>query len=208
MSIEAAINWMNVQLEAMPFFSNVYGLCELKPNGQGVSEPVFFVAASETPQKVKFNKLGSTYFRKRGAFTITENTDDNMRSCDTLYTFNAPLRLFALTKRKEFPMSNAFAADRLSQTLVKALTTQNGQLKTQMAVNRVEIRARAYSTDSATIKSDELAGLTSVVDFKHYDIIIAIDIDIVVVAYSNCLEEACEYIPKFCLQLESYIALP
>lgn len=207
MSIQDPIEYMIAQLEAMPFFTTVYGLSELLDNGQGKIVPVHFPNGSTKPENIKINKLGAAYFRKRDNIGIAENQNQNFQSCSTLYTYTVPLRLIAITKREYFPSNNAYSADRLASTIIKAITTENGQLKRDMNVQRVTIRARKYSTDIRTVKNQEFQGVDNP-QFNLEDIAVALDVDVRIDAYAQCLEEACSYIPKFYLQLESYIALP
>lgn len=207
MSIQDPIEYMIAHLEAMPFFTTVYGLSELLDNGKGKIVPVHFPNGAIKPKEIKINKLGAAYFRKRERIGITENKSQNFQACATLYTYTVPLRLVAITKREYFPLNNAYSADRLASTIVKAITTENGQLKRDMNVQRVTIRARTYSTDIRTVKNEEFQGIENP-QFNLEDIAVALDVDVRIDAYAQCLEEACSYLPKFYLQLESYIALP
>jgi len=207
MSIQDAIEHLIAKIEPMPYFGIVYGLCEQLDNGQGRIVPAWFEPDSLKPNEVKINNKGTVYFRKRTDITITENTDQNYVSCDTLYDIVVPLRMIAITKRKYFPVNNAYSSDRLASELIKAVTVQNSALKDEMNVKKASIRARTYSTSIRTIKNDEFQGIENA-QFNMEDIACGIDVDIVIEAYSDCFETACEYVPNFCLQLENYVALP
>lgn len=200
--IQQVIEYYNTVLESMPYFSNVYGIAESKL-AKGVTRPVVFIDGAY--HNVKFNTKGTTYFRKRADVTITET--QSQISCNIVYSFNVPLVLFALVKRENFPADNAYSSDRLAASLIKALTFKNGNLKQQIGANSVISKASLYSTNSQKILSEELIGVDRN-DFNHGDIIVGINIDLVISSYQNCLVDPCEYVPRFCLQLESYVALP
>ncbi|MCA1763870.1 MAG: hypothetical protein LC664_12885 [Flavobacteriales bacterium] len=207
MSIQEPIDFMIARLEAMPYFSTIYGLTEQLDNGQGRIVPVYYPDNSVQPTEISIAKAGATYFRKRGNVTIAENTDQNYEACDTLYTITVPLRLIAITKRKYFPSNNAYSADRLASEIIKAVTVQNSDLKNTMNVKRAHIRARTYSTSNRTILNDEFQGIENA-QFNMEDIAIGLDVDVIIDAYTDCIETACDYVPKFYLLLEKYVALP
>lgn len=206
MSPEVPIKYIAAFLEAMPYFSKVYGLCEHLDNGKGLT-PAFYIDGSKQPIYVEINKLGTAYFRMRSPVSISDSQAKNMVSCATLYTATFPLRLIAITKREYFPDNNAYAANRLSGTIIKAITANNGTMRTEMNVRNVMMRARAYSTDIKRLKDEEFPGVSNA-QFPLEDIAVGIDIDVVIETYSDCIPEPCEYIPRFCLQLEPYVALP
>ena len=203
MSIESVVNYINTLLEAMPYFSNVYGLAEIKTGKDGVRQPVIYLDGRY--RNVKFNTKGTTYLRKRDVFSLAESPF-NQLACGNMYRITMPIRLIATTKRTLFPADNAYSSDRLSGTLIKAVTNTTKQLRAQMEVQQVSVKAISYSTDTETVKSQELLEVSKNLPLDW--IACAIDIDVVVDTYANCIEDACEYVPRFCLQLESYIALP
>ncbi len=201
--IETIIQYYTNIIGAMPYFSNVYGLVELKESS-GITRPVQRVGKKMWP--VKLNTTGTSYFRKRSDVTIDESV--SQVSCNVLYSFTIPLRLIAIVKRANFPMDNEFSADKLAATLIKGLTFKNGDLKKQIGAVSVVGSAKLYSTDTQQIMKDELTGFDSRSDFNHDDIIVGINIDLTITTYKRCIIDPCDYLPRFCLQLESYVALP
>lgn len=200
--IQEVIEYYNDIIGAMPYFSNVYGISELK-TAREITRPVQYTGGDY--ENLKLNTKGTTYFRKRSDVNISEA--QSQISCKTVYSFNVPLLLFALTKRENFPANNAYSADRLAASLIKGLTFRNGGLKQSLGAVSVTSKASLYSTDSQRIIREEFAGLSRN-DFNHEDIIVGISIDLNITSYNDCLIDPCDYVPRFCLQLESYVALP
>ncbi len=200
--IQTVITHYNSILSSMPFFSNVYGLAELKTDNT-MKQPV--IRVGNKLERIKLNTAGTTYFRKRQDVSI--NQSESQVSCDTVYQFTIPLRLLATTKRNTFPSNTAYSSEQLSATLIKALSFKNGQLKNDIGAVSIVSSASLYSTDTQKIISEEYTG-NNRDDFNHEDIVVAINIDLIINTYQNCIEDVCDYIPRFCLQLESYVALP
>ncbi len=200
--IQEVIEYYNAVLGAMPYFSNVYGISEPK-TAKDIKRPVIYVDGNY--EDIKLNTKGTSYFRKRSDVTITESV--SQVSCRIIYSFTVPLLLFAVTKRDNFPANNSYSADRLAATLIKGLTFKNGNLKQQIGAASVTSKASLYSTDSQRIISEEFSNLGRN-DFNHKDLVVGVNIDLVISSYTDCLIDPCDYIPKFCLQLESYVALP
>lgn len=187
--IKEVIEYYNLLIGQMPYFSNIYGLAEIK-TAKDVSRPVIYSGVDY--ENLKFNTKGTTYFRKRADVSITETT--NQISCSIVYVFNIPLRLTAVTKREDFPSDDSYSADRLASGLIKELTFKNGALKQQIGAVSVTSKSSGYSTNSQDIIQSELNGLRRN-DFNHEDIVVGINIDLVVTSYTNCLQHPCEYTP-------------
>ncbi len=201
--ISEVITHLNSIIEGMPYFSTSYGVCEIKSKNKGVKQPVYY--SDSKYHAVKPQGLGLTYWRKRDNVSMTE--DEAFTSCGLESTFAYRYRLFALTSRELFPSDDSFSPDRLSDTLIKALSLNGGDLKRTIGARALKVFASLYSTDSESILSSEFEGIKPA-DFRKCDLVVALDIDIDIRKDINCIEEACNYTPKFCLQLENYVALP
>ena len=201
--IAAIIDHMNGILSGMPFFSENYGICELKRNGKDVIQPVQYIGGKW--QIIPTNKYGLTYFRKTSNVAI--EPVQSFSQCDVDYQSTFNLRLFCMTKRSQFPSDDAYSGDRLASTILKGLAMTGGDLKRQIKARHLSIRPSLYSTDTEAIINQEFAGL-NLNDFKHTDLVIAVDVNVVIIQRQPCIEDACDYEPRFCLQLEKYVALP
>jgi len=203
--IDGIITYYDTVLSGMPYFDQTYGLCELRPREAGKLQPVFFNGSEHVP--VRFNGLGLAYIRKVGNVTMTRLP--SMVSNKPWYRYTVPLRVFALTKRSTFPSDNSYSADRLAATLIRQLTFRNrNDVLTQLGASAIESAASLYSTDSRQLITEELQGVSNI-DFNTFrDIICAVNLNVVVDTYNDCIIEPCDYTPRFCLQLEQYVALP
>lgn len=202
--IEPVIDFYIQTLQGMPYFEDVYGLCEMKDNGKGVVMPVFYDGSKWKP--VKYNKAGVAYMRQRSAVRIEQG--NSMRSHEPMQVFTVDLRVVALTKRKTFPNDDELSAHRLANTIVKAFTFDNPHpLRIQAKAAKLKSAARLYTTDSRVVKNEELQNLETK-DFSYDDIAVAVDIELIVTTYNQCIVDPCDYLPRFCLQLENYVALP
>jgi hypothetical protein len=201
--LNSVLIYLNTILQGIPLFKTVWGLCELRPDKNGIQVPVFW--NGNQFERIKFNEYGLTYWRKRSQTTI-ENIE-NRTSCRINQSISNKLRLFVLVKRQYMPQNLATTPDALAYQLIKNLTSNNGTLRRDIGANYLEIRAKVYSTDSAIIINQELSGIERL-QFNLDDIVIALDVDINIHTNVDCIEDVCEAIPRFCLQLESYVALP
>lgn len=201
--INPVIAYYQTVLEAMPFFGQVYGLCEIKENAQGVAMPVFYSSGKFYP--VKINKNGMAYMRTTSGVSISPV--DSRRACDPMQEFTANIRIIAMAKRATFPGDDAVSAHRLAATIVKALTFTNGSLRTESNAAKLVSRASLYTTDSRQIKSEEFAGLATK-DFNFDDIFAAVDIDLSITTYNGCIIDPCDYEPRFCFLLPTKVAIP
>lgn len=201
--IEPIINSYVTTLSAMPYFTEVHGLTELKEDNRGQIRPVVY--GDGKWNQIRFNQLGVAYIRKRQATEIVRQS--SQRACTPIFRFTSRLRVFAITKRETFPSDNAYSAERFASTIIRALTFDNGPLVAQVGATRILSEASLYSTDSQQVKQDELSGLARL-DFNFDDLVVAIDVNLEVDSFRDCLIDPCDYDPRFCLQLESYVALP
>jgi hypothetical protein len=201
--ISQVIKHIDQIIDGMPYFSQIYGLCERKTH-QGKSQPVFYLNGEYN--KLDLNQLGFTYWRQTGDTSLADSP--TFVSGRREYEITTPLRLFAITKRSEFPSDDAYSSHRLAATLLKAATIKGGKaLKDEIKVRKLSTIATVYSTNSQQILSEEFTGIDWA-DFKQSDLAVAIDIDLTVLQQSECIVDPCDYVPSFCLQLENYIALP
>jgi len=202
--IDGIVNVYRTTLAGMPYFSDVYGLCELRPGAPGKVQPVFYDGTSHTA--VVFGRLGTAYIRKVG--DVSMQRLPSMVSGKPWYRYTVPLRVFALSKRSTFPSDDTYSADRLAATLIRNLTFRNrADVLTTLGAAAIESAATLYSTNSRQLISEELSGVTNI-DFNTFrDIVCAVNINAVVDTYNDCIIEPCDYTPKFCLQLEKFVAL-
>jgi len=203
--IQEVITHLNQILDGMPYFSENYGLCELKPKqnkGGEVVVPVQYIGGKWV--QVPTNKYGLTYWRKTSDVTI--EGVESFSQCDVDYEHNFSLRLFAMTKRSQFPEDDAYSGERLAATLVKGLALTGGNLKRQIKARHLAVRPSVYSTDTPQLISDEFSGIKPN-DFKHVDLVVAIEVDITIIMRQPCMTDACNYVPQFCLKLESKVAI-
>lgn len=184
--IQEVIKYYNTLLSAMPYFSNVYGISELK-TAKGVTRPVTYTSGRY--ENLALNTKGTTYFRKRSDVIIQDA--DSSVSCSKAYSFTVPLLLFALTKRQDFPSSDAYSPDRLAAAIIRLISFKNGALKKTIGAISVSSSASGYSTNSQAIIQQEFAGLDRN-DFNHDDIIISINVDLNIVSYRDCLIDPCD----------------
>lgn len=200
--ISEVITYLNTVLDGMPYFSTNYGMCELKKN-KGVTQPIYYVGSKY--DFVKPQGLGLTYWRKRDDVNMAST--ESYVSCGNESVFTYRYRLFAMTSRELFPADDAFSPDRFADTILKGITLNGGNLKRSIGARSLKVFGSLYSTDTEKILSNEFTG-TSVKDFRFCDLVISMDVDIEIRKDINCIEEACDYVPRFCLQLENYVALP
>lgn len=204
--IAEVIQHIDAVLDGMPFFSENYGFCELKTKttkGGQITQPIRYVGGKHG--YLDLNQLGFTYWRQTGNITIDDNP--TFVSGKVEYETTAAMRLFAMTKRSEFPENDAYSAHRLAATLIKALTIKGGKtLKDPIQVRKLKSVASLYSTNSEQILQQEFTGIPQS-DFKKYDLVVAIDVNLIFVQQADCIIDACNYTPTFCLQLEDYIAI-
>jgi hypothetical protein len=190
--LDPIIDYMRTTIEAMPYFTEVYGLTELRSD-KGQLRPVHYVGGKY--KRVRFNQFGLAYFRKRSSVSISEEVART--SCQIRYEFDAPLRLFAVTKRKDFPANDALAADRFAATLIRTLSFTNPvNLRTLVRAERISSKASLYTTDAEQLIQEELSGIEKA-SFNYDDLVVAIDIDLQVITYNECLIDPCEYVPRF-----------
>lgn len=201
--IAEVIEHMNNVLGGMPYFTENFGICELKPNGKGVTQPAQYVNGKW--QQIPLNKYGLTYWRKTGNVNI--EGVESFSQCDVDYESTFNLRLFCMTKRSQFPNDDAYSGDRLAATILKGIALTGGALKRQINARQLSIRPSLYSTDTPAIINQEFNGIPQA-DFNHVDLVIAIDVNVIIIKRQPCIEDPCDYTPTFCLKLETKIALP
>lgn len=204
--ISEVITHLNAIISGMPYFTNVYGLTELKakPNRQDqVICPVYFDGTKYV--QIEPNHIGTTYWRELSSTSINEG--ESFGSCDIEFDVNHSFRLFCMTRRSEFPNDDAYSAHRLAATMIKALSLRGGSLMRSINARNLKIIPSLYSVDSRQLLSTEFSGL-NLSDFKFWDIILALDFDIFIKTRQSCMTDVCDYTPSFCLQLETKIALP
>lgn len=203
--INPVITYYQQQLEGMPYFGQVYGLCELKEQAQGIVMPVFYTSADKKWNTVKINKDGLAYMRTFGSTQIAEAPSN--RACEQMQEFTTDIRIVAMAKRATFPNDDAVSSHRLAATITKALTFTNGPLRAQIQAAKLLSRATVYSTDSRTIKAEEFPNL-STKDFNFDDIFCAVNVQLTITTYNTCIIDPCEYEPRFCFLLPNKVAIP
>lgn len=202
--IGQVITHLNGILQGMPFFKTVYGICELKTNSSqsNISQPVYFDGFEW--QQVQLSDYGYTYWRKNGDASGSEV--DGLLSCTTEYENVYPLKLIAMTTRSQFPMDDAYSPDRLAATITKGITITGGDLKREINARALSIRVDSYSVNTEEIIDSELNNV-SFSDYSHCDLIISMDVSVTIRQTTNCIVDACDYQPQFCLALENYVAI-
>ena len=200
--IEQVLIYFNTILAGYNLFTANYGMCELKNDGKGKVVPVFYNNGKWYP--VTFNRAGISYYRKRTDVDISDV--DSVASCQIIQQFQYPLMLVCVVRRDLTPTNSIFTPDQLAAQLVKDLTFTGGDLKRQIKATQLIVRTTVYSTNSEQILQEELSGLSNV-DFSRYDLAIALQINVTINTKIECIDDVCDSVPRFCLQLESYVAL-
>lgn len=201
--IEQVLTYFNTILAGYKLFTANYGMCELKSTGDGVKVPVYYQGGKW--HSVKFNRAGISYYRKRNDVAISDI--DSVASCQIIQQFQYPLMLVCVVRRDLTPTDSVFTPDELAAQLVKDLTFTGGDLKRQIKATQLTVRTTIYSTNSEQILQEELSGVSNI-DFSRYDLAIALQINVTINTKIDCIDDICESVPRFCLQLESYVALP
>lgn len=202
--IKTVIEHINAKIAAMPYFTNVYGLCEQRSFVRQSDKTVPARYVDGNWNAINLSEYGAAYWRKLSDVTIDEV--ENYASCDVDYETTFPLRLFCLTKRSEFPDDDAYSVERLASTIIKGITETGGDLKRNIGARQLTVRATTYSTDTDQIFSEEFTGAKRT-DFKSWDLVIALDVNIKIIKSTQCMDDACDYLPSFCLRLETKVAI-
>jgi hypothetical protein len=186
--IKEIIEFENERIVQLPFFSSVNGLAELRNVSDGKVAPAIY--KDKKWQSIQFTGLGTTYWRKNS--DVNYSQVDSFTSGRAAYESIFDLVFIALTTRSEFPEDDNYSADRLAQSLIKAITLTGGDLKRSLKAQQLTVRPLSYSTNSAAIKEQEFTGITQR-DFMQKDIAISIEFEVTVVAKNYCVDEVCTF---------------
>jgi len=184
--IEQVITYINTQLATLPFFTENYGLSELKEDN-GVRQPVRIIGG--VPARLKLNKFGITYIRKTGPVRSSKAVDA-YKACSDLIQSVYPITIFALTKRKDFPIETAFASDMLATEIYKLATLTGGPLKNTIGAKALSITPTGYDSDTEAILNREFSNIRPS-DFNYSDIVISVSFDITITADLSCIAPIC-----------------
>jgi hypothetical protein len=187
--LKDAIEFINSKLEVLNYFEKSYGLCEIITKGDK-SFPAQYNTGGEYRQINNFDKYnGVSYTRKRGDIRISDE-ENTLQACTLLSRVRIPLRLVVIIPRKKLDCDNEYSEDVIAQTIIRAITTRSGDLKTALGARMATLMIDSYSTDSISILSEEYSS-SKKKDINYKFAYLALNIDVEAVVTQDCLTREC-----------------
>jgi len=195
--LKAIITYLNLKLSLLNYFDMTRCLCELKAESDKEDDtrisPKEYISNGEW-QSIDFDAFnGVSYWRLRDE--IQTEPVENQYKASKKVDVKIPLRLVFSVNRSKLTQDDAYSFDRIRETIVKQFNFDDGDLKTQLQVNKVTVSAPTANGNAQEVWNEETAN-TGTFEPKYEVVFGSIDIDVDLVADKDCLLTECDEIEQ------------
>lgn len=183
--VDEIVTYLNVQLQELNYFQESLCLCELLEYNDKRQPRLYSGKGQYKPIDIdSFN--GISYWRRNGE--VSKERLDSIVACDERMLLTIPLRLIAIVPRKKLSTDDAYAGDRMQNTILKALEDDVTSLKESIQAIRVSLEMTSCTDDAREIVTEEYDNEKAVLFENLY---LRMDLDAVVDINKSCLLTEC-----------------
>lgn len=193
--IGTIITYNNAKLELLGFIKKTYGITERIIRQEEENTKVYpgeYCGNGEFNHVSEFDfKFGQSYWKKNGSPRFEPSNNVSMVGAVRMITISYPLTLVASIPRKSTSADDAYASERIANSIAKSLNDNNSSLKSMISARKVEVNMTGWNDVVDEIFRQEFSGIELRYDYSY--VLMAIDFDIVVEINQNCLSYDCSY---------------
>ena len=187
--LEAIINFLNLKLGLLNYFEQQHCLCELKSDNEGKVAPVEYVGDANYTVISHDEFDGVSYWRLRDK--PTQDVLETKYQAGKRVEVKIPLRLVFSVRRTKLTTDDAYAFDRIRQTIVKQFNFDDGVLKTTLGCESVTVSVPTSNGDARNVWDEETSE-TGTYEPNYSFVYGSIDIEVAVIYKGSCLPTECD----------------
>ena len=187
--LEAIINFLNLKLDLLNYFEQQHCLCELKSDSEGKVAPVEYVGDANYAVISHDEFDGVSYWRLRDK--PTQDVLETKYQAGKRVEVKIPLRLVFSVRRTKLTTDDAYAFDRIRQTIVKQFNFDDGVLKTTLGCESVTVSVPTSNGDARNVWDEETSE-TGTYEPNYSFVYGSIDIEVAVIYKGSCLPTECD----------------
>lgn len=188
--IETLIKYENNRIGELGLFDKRFGLAELVEDSAGKTYPLMYLSNGSLKHVTEFSDwLGLSYFRINGNPTTAQALDQSFQACANTIEITYPLKFVGTIKRKKLKKDDAYAADRVIQTLKGKIIENNAKVQTEIRAKKVSFFVTEESSDRREIVSQEYPNSTFKINWEY--IYISLTIEAKVLINTSCIPDYC-----------------
>lgn len=189
--IETLIKYENNRIEELGLFDKQFGLAELVEDSSGKTYPLIYLSNGSLKHVTEFSDwLGLSYFRINGNVTTAQAFDQSFQACANTIEITYPLKFVGTIKRNKLKKDDAYAADRVIQTIKKKIIENNAKVQTEISAKKVSFFVTSETSDRKEIVADEYPRTEGIKINWEY-IYIALNIEAKVLINTSCIPDYC-----------------
>lgn len=173
-----------------PFVDKFYPLVKTLTNGDKTF-PAYYTGRNNYTQIKIDNFNGVAYLRQHADPVANSNDGNELVACRTELNIVYPIKLVFAIPRTKLKNDDEFAEDNLVGDLIRVIASKNSSIKAGLKATRVSVIPGSWSTDAAKVWNEETSG-TGTVDINYKLIYGAIDFNVTVDIYADCIKQSCE----------------
>lgn len=180
------------RLQATGYFDKIYPMVELVAKGDTVFPAQYCGQGQYTQVSNYDNYNGLAYIRMIGKERIS-SADDEFAMCDPVVQVEYPMRMVACVPKNKLSVDDAYADDRISKTLVIAITQKGGTIKQVLKAIDYSTLVDAIDFDNRRILSEEYQNIPKMQDINYRFSYHAIDFVVMVKTRLSCMAGECDF---------------
>lgn len=187
--LEAIITYLNLKLGLLNYFEQQHCLCELKSDNEGKVSPVEYVGDANYTVVSHDAFDGVSYWRLRDK--PTQDVLETKYQAGKRVEVKIPLRLVFSVRRDKLTTDDAYAFDRIRQTVVAQFNFDDGILKTTLGCEKVTVSVPTSNGDAKEVWDEETSE-TGTFEPTYAMVYGSIDIEVSVIYAGSCLPTECD----------------
>jgi hypothetical protein len=187
--LKAVITYLNLKLGLLNYFDLTRCLSELKVNNEGLTSPKEYISNGNWDNIDFDSKDGVSYWRLRDE--ITTSPIESIYKAGKRVEVTIPLKLVFSVPRRKLTEDDAYAFDRIRQTITKQFNIDDGDLKNTLGCEKVEISSPTANGDAKEVWDGETENTGT--HEPNYDVVFgSVDIDVKLIYKGTCLPTECD----------------
>ena len=187
--LKTVVNFLNLKLGLLNYFDLTRCLSELKVNNEGLTSPKEYISNGNWDNIDFDSKGGVSYWRLRDE--ITTSPIESIYKAGKRVEVTIPLKLVFSVPRRKLTEDDAYAFDRIRQTITKQFNIDDGDLKNTLGCEKVEISSPTANGDAKEVWDGETENTGT--HEPNYDVVFgSVDIDVKLIYKGTCLPTECD----------------
>lgn len=189
--LEKIICYLTGKLEDTGYFQKIFPFVELIQKGDNL-RPAEYLGKGQYKDVTRFDHYnGMAYLRKVGSTRTSKDDEFSEVPCDTTLKFEYSLRLVVCVPKSSLTKDDEFSDERMTNTIISALTGESGSIKPQLKALSVTIIPSQVITNNKDVLNEEYPGF-ALADINYKYAYAAIDFLVTVHIKQSCITTECE----------------